>query len=56
MSRTLEVGEDGETIAGSQPFTIRDPAGTVQSVIPVPLEGERIDVEPMTEVGTPPPA
>lgn len=54
VSGTLEVADDGQTISGIETFTVRGPADEVMAAFPDALEGTRISVEPMAEVGTPP--
>lgn len=53
VSGTLDVSGDGQSITGVETFTVGDPTGKVVSAFPDALEGTRISVEPMADVGTP---
>ncbi len=53
VSGALEISDDGQTISGVETFTVADPTGKVLSAFPDALEGTRILLEPMAEVGTP---
>ncbi|MDQ3514668.1 MAG: hypothetical protein M3462_13605 [Chloroflexota bacterium] len=55
VSGTLEIADDGQSLSGAETFTIGDPAGT-GAVIPAfgfSLEGTRITLQPMADLGTP---
>lgn len=47
FSGVLTISDDGQSVTGEASYTIHDPAGTVTGVIPTPLEGSRIVIEPM---------
>jgi hypothetical protein len=47
FSGSITVDADGQSVAGEASYTVRDPAGAVQSTIPTSLDGQRIMVEPV---------
>lgn len=49
VSGTLEVAADGQTMSGDETFAVGDPTGTVLTVLPFAIEGERIQLQPMAD-------
>lgn len=47
FSGILTISADGQSVSGEATYTIYDPGGTQTGVIPTPLQGTRIVVEPL---------
>ncbi len=55
VSGTLTLDDDGQSMSGFETFTLGDPLDTGNVIPPFgfPIEGTRVVLEPMADVGTP---